>query len=274
MLGAPCAKTILLLGLLARFLPAAELPPDHAAKMTRGLELFRREVRPLLTEHCLRCHGGEKTKADFDLSTREGLLHPGENGPAVMPFEAAASRLMKLIRHEAEPPMPDKKPKLPDAVITTLARWIDLGAPYDEPLVAGRLPPRDRSQVSEADRKWWAFQPLARITPPAGAGHPVDAFLLQAARAKGLSPNPAAERRKLIRRVTLDLIGLPPTPAEVKAFLEDTTEDAWPRLVRHLLDSPHYGERWARHWLDVARFAESSGFEHDYDRPNAFHYRD
>ena len=262
-------KTICLLFVVVAA-SAAELPPDHAPKMARGLEVFRKEVRPLLAEHCLKCHGGEKTKGDFDLSTREGLLHAGDEGPAVKAFDAAGSRLMKLIRHEAEPNMPDKKPKLPDAAIDTIAQWIDLGTPYDEPLVAGKQPPRDRSVVSEADRKWWAFQPLAQVKPPSGAAHPVDAFLLQAAKTKRLSLNPAADRRRLIRRAYLDLTGLLPTPEEVEAFVSDKKSGAWERVVKGLLESPRYGERWARHWLDVARFAESSGFEHDYDRPNAF----
>src|SRR3954464_3557686 len=137
---------------------AAELPSDHAQKMTRGTDLFRKEVRSLLVENCVKCHGGEKTKADFDLTTREGLLRPGDEGPAVKPFDAAGSRLLKLIRHDAEPNMPDKKPKLPDKAIDAIARWIDLGAPYDTALVAGKassLPStRDRSVVSDSDRKW------------------------------------------------------------------------------------------------------------------------
>lgn len=253
---------------------AADLPPDHAVKMTRGLELFRQQVRPLLTDHCLKCHGGEKTKGDFDLGTREGLLHPGENGPFVKAFDAAGSRLLKLVRHEAEPAMPDNKPRLPDAAIAAIAQWIDLGAPYDESLVAGKQAPRDKSAVSEADRQWWAFQPLAKVVPPKGLAHPVDAFLVESAKAKKLSLNPVAEKAKLIRRAYLDLTGLPPAPEDVDAFVSDKKKDAWPRLVKKLLDSPQHGERWARHWLDVARFAESSGFEHDYDRPHAYHYRD
>ena len=149
--------------LTAGLLPgaAAELPADHAQKMARGLELFRKEVRPLLQQHCVKCHGGEKIKNDFDLATREGLLRGGKEGTAIAAFDASHSRLMKLIRHEEEPAMPDNKPKLPETDIAKIAAWIDLGAPYDEPLVAGKQPPRDRSVVTDTDRQRWSIQPLA-----------------------------------------------------------------------------------------------------------------
>jgi mono/diheme cytochrome c family protein len=256
---------------------AAELPADHAEKMTRGLEMYRKEVAPLLKEHCVKCHGGEKTKADFDLTTREGLLIGGAEGPAVKPFDSSASWLMKLIRHEDEPEMPEKKPKLPDDAIAKLAAWIDHGAPYDAPLIAGKAPPRDKSRVTDEDRKWWSFQPLANVIPPGGASNPIDGFLSKAGEAKQLALNPPADARTLIRRASLDLTGIPPTPEDVEAFARDSIrnpQSAIRQLTDRLLDSPAYGERWARHWLDVARFAESSGFEHDYDRPHAFHYRD
>ena len=144
------------------------------------------------------------------------------------------------------------------------------------PVVSQKM---DRSVVTESDRQWWAFQPLKRVEPPkvkaAGSVRtPIDSFMLARLEEKKLKPNPPADRRTLIRRASFDLLGLPPTPEEVDAFMRDKTSDAWPRLVVKLLDSPRYGERWARHWLDVARFAESSGFEHDNDRPNAYHYRD
>ena len=258
---------------------AAQVPPDHADKMTRGLELFRREIAPLLQEHCLACHGGAKTKGDFDLATREGLLRGGTDGLAVQPFRAPESRLLKLVRHGEEPEMPKNKPKLPDEVAALLAAWIDLGAPYDAPLVAGKTPPRDRSKVSSEDRKWWAFQPLAVVPPPPGAGHPVDAFLLAAAPPPHPGFNPPAAPRTLARRACLDLTGLPPSPGELEPFLKEAPRGgadgaAYTAMLDRWLDSPAYGERWARHWLDVARFAESSGFEHDYDRPHAYHFRD
>lgn len=226
--------------------PAANVvPPDHAERMTKGLELFRTDVAGILKEHCLKCHGGEKTKGDFDLATREGLLLGGAEGPALKPFAAAESMMLKMMRHEEEPHMPEKKPKLPDAVIAKVAAWIDLGAPYDAPLVAGKVV-RDKSVVTEEDRKWWAFVPLTKPVPPSG-GHPVDAFLKAKAAEKKLSLSPEADRRTLIRRAALDLTGLPPEPEAVEAFLADKSPDAWEKVVDALLASPRYGERWARH---------------------------
>jgi mono/diheme cytochrome c family protein len=249
---------------------AAALPTDHAERMTRGLEIFRRDIGRLLKEHCVKCHGGEKTKGDLDLVTREGLLKGGEDGVAIVPFSAAESKVMKMLRHEEEPYMPEKKPRLPDAAIARFAVWIDAGAPYAEPLIEGRKPIKDRSVVTAEDRLWWAFQPLAKMQPPAGAAHPIDAFLAAKAAEKKLTFAARAEPRELVRRAYLTLHGVPPTPEQIAGF--DPANMG--KLADELLASPRYGERWARHWLDVARFAESSGFEHDYDREGAFHFRD
>ena len=263
--------------LSAATLNAAPLPANHAERMTRGLALFQKDVRPLLAEHCLNCHGGKKTKGDFDLATREGLLKGGTEGVGVVPFDVKASGLLKLVRHEVEPNMPDDKPKLPDDAIAKITEWIENGAPYDKPLIEGKKPARDRAVVTAEDKQWWAFLPLAKVTPPAGVAHPVDAFLSASAAKKGLKFAPAAAPRVLVRRVYLDLIGLPPTPEEVERFVQSSasnSQSALAALVDDLLARPQHGERWSRHWLDVARFAESSGFEHDYDRQGAFHYRD
>ena len=267
-------------GAAAETAPNAALPADHAQRMTRGLEIFQKQVRSLLTEQCLKCHGGEKIKGELDLSTREGLLKGGAEGQAVKLYDAKSSRLYELITHAKDPPMPSKGTKLPDEAIAQIAAWIDNGAPYDKPLLEGKVAAkRDRSSVTKIDRQWWAFQPLKRLEAPNRQGQPpvptsIDAFILARLEESKLQPNPSADRRTLIRRASLDLLGLPPTPEEVDDFLQDNSSDAWPKLVARLLDSPRHGERWARHWLDVARFAESSGFEHDYDRPNAYHYRD
>jgi mono/diheme cytochrome c family protein len=276
---------------------AATLPPDHAERMTKGLEIFRKDVGPLLKEHCVKCHGGEKTKGDLDLVTREGLLKGGEDGVAVVPFSAAESKVMKMLRHEEEPHMPEKKPRLPDAVIAQIAAWIDAGAPYAEPLIEGRKPAKDRSVVTAEDRQWWAFQPLAkgavpqrnadnpvrseaaadRIVRVTSRTHPIDAFLAVKAAEKKLTLAAPADAATLVRRAYLTMHGVPPTPEQSAAFARDFAADpqtAMTNLADGLLASPGYGERWARHWLDVARFAESSGFEHDYDREGAFHFRD
>src|SRR5262249_28191471 len=168
---------------------------------------------------------------------------------------------------------------LPQDKIALIAKWIDLGAPYDKPL--DNRPETTRPKVfavTAEDRNFWSFRPLTNpavpITKSTWGNNPIDRFLLAAMGKKGLSPSPQADRRVLARRLYLGVTGLPPTPTEMKAFLDDRRPGANERLVDRLLASPAMGERWARHWLDIARFAESHGFEHDYDRPNAWPYRD
>jgi hypothetical protein len=260
---------------------APPLDPEHAAKMARGLEVFRKHVRPVLVQRCLRCHGGEQVKSELNLSDRDGLLKGGSAGPAVVPGKSRESLLLKAIAHQSKPFMPKNGKPLPPATIARIADWIDLGAPYDEPLVATKkkVPSWTERIVSAEDRQLWSLQPLKRVAPPAvkkaaWCRTPVDRFILARLEAAGLQPNAEVERRRLIRRAYFDLTGLPPSPEEVKAFLDDPAPDAYEKLIDRLLDSPHYGERWARYWLDLARFAESHGFEHDYDRPSAYHYRD
>jgi mono/diheme cytochrome c family protein len=279
-------QTLLLVAVGLKALPAVAadpiavpvaLPADHAERMTKGLGLFKEQVAGLLKKHCIKCHG-DKIQGDLDFATREGLLKGGTNGPAVVPFQPAKSYLLTLIKHEDEPAMPDSQPKLPDAEIAAIERWIELGAPYDEPLIAGKKPPRDASVVTAEDRSWWSFQPLAKVTPPKVEAplvqNDIDRFIIHAARAKNLSLAPPAEKRQLVRRLYLDLLGIPPTPAEMADALADTSANATAKLIDQLLARPEYGERWARHWLDVARFAESAGFEQDYDRAGAWAYRD
>ena len=276
--------------MLRRFLPllisasclAAEtpIPPDHAAQMAKGVELFNSDVGKLLADHCVKCHGGEKgVKGELDITTREALMKGGESGDAVVPGKSGESLLVKSIRHEDKDlKMPKKADKLADAAITKIAEWIDLGAPYGKPLVDGKG--RDRSKVTDEDRKWWSFQPLSGAKPPeirnpkSEIRNPIDAFIVAKLEEKGLAPNPAAEKRTLIRRAYFDLIGLPPTPEQTDRFLADAAPNAYEKVIDDLLASPHYGERWGRHWLDLARYAESHGYEQDYDRPNAWHYRD
>ncbi len=267
-----------ILGRVGTALAETATPPDHAEKMARGQEIFAKSVRALLTDRCLKCHGGEKTRSGLDLTTREGLLKGGEKGLAVVVGQAKASRLFRFIAHLDEPFMPPKEDKLSDAAIAQFATWIDLGAPYDKPLVAkagGKKP----MQVTDDNRRYWAFQPLKRPSEPTVKDAkwrrtPIDSFVLAKLEEKGLAPNAPADRRHLIRRAYLDLLGLPPSPEEVESFVADPATDAYEKLIDRLLDNPHYGERWARHWLDLAHYADSHGYEQDYDRPTAYPYRD
>ncbi|MBY0229800.1 MAG: PSD1 and planctomycete cytochrome C domain-containing protein [Gemmataceae bacterium] len=255
------------------------VPPGHARDMAAGRELFTKEVRAILLGACFKCHGEDKTRGGLDLATRESLLKGGDNGPAAVPGQHARSRLWRLASRLDEPAMPPKgHPPLPREKLAALARWIDLGAPYDRPL-ADRHGTRPKAfSITDEDRAFWSFKPLARPSVPAAKGawgsSPIDRFLLAGMEAKGLAPSPSSGKRLLARRMSFTLTGLPPTPAQLSSFLADTRPDAAERLADGLLSSPAFGEKWARHWLDVARFAESHGFEHDYDRPHAWPYRD
>jgi mono/diheme cytochrome c family protein len=260
--------------------PEAEpVTADHAEKMARGLALFKTDVRAILARRCVRCHGGEETRAGLDVTSRARLLRGGESGPGVVVGRHDESLVYELISHGKRPYMPHKEEKLPPQQIETVARWIDLGAPYDRPLSGKAARETNERAVTDDERNFWAFRPLSVARPPpvedtSWVRHPLDRFVLARLEQSGLTPNPSADRRVLVRRLYLDLLGLPPSPAEVNAFLADVSPDSYDRLVDRLLASPRYGERWGRHWLDVARFAESHGFEHDHLRPWAYHYRD
>ena len=258
-----------------------EFDPAHAEKMQEGLALFKSAVRPVLIKQCIDCHGGDEVQSGFDLATRKGLLRGGSKGAAVVVGKALDSNLIRFISRREKPFMPEGGDKLPEEQIAAIAKWNDLGAPYDKPLVEN---PRDpdswtNTVISDKAREFWAFQPLKRVAPLAVKNsswtrNEIDRFVLAKAEAKGLTPNSPATKRILIRRAYFDLIGLPPTPAEIEAFVQDDSPQAFEKVIDKLLESPHYGERWGRHWLDAARFAESHGFEQDYDRPFAFHFRD
>jgi len=235
----------------------------------------------ILRKNCFVCHGGGITASKLDLRTRESAIAGGERGAALMPSNVERSLLFKLASHEANPTMPPGA-KLPDSDLDVLRRWIVAGAPWPEQGAreadAGKLAALKKMEerpVTEEERRFWSFRrPVRPAVPANGESHPVDAFLREQWRARGLKPSPEADRRTLVRRVFLDLTGLPPTPEQVREFVEDPSPDAWPNLVERLLASPHYGERWARHWLDLVRYADSGGYEYDNDRPEAWRYRD
>jgi mono/diheme cytochrome c family protein len=221
---------------------------------SEGDAFFETKIRPLLVDRCIACHGPEKQKNGLRLDSKAGWQTGGEHGPAITPGKPDESLLIKAIRYEdkdLQMPPAAKGGKLESAQIAALVQWIKMGAP-DPRLPEGTAPPA----VAKA-KSWWSFQPLRKPRVPlSGAGSPIDAFVDEKITAAGPQKAPAADRRILLRRVTFDLTGLPPTPAEMAAFLEDCSADAFERVVDRLLASPAYGERWARHWLDVARYAD------------------
>jgi len=255
--------------------PPQKVSADHVRRAKAGLKLFRERVRPVLIKQCLKCHGGETIEGDFDLSSRKALMESG-----MVEKDAKSSHLFDVISHTEEPYMPKKAAKLSAKTIADIARWIDLGVPYDKPLAKPIGHKRKPAMtITRADRNFWSFRPLSAPRPPAVRHRgwvrtPIDRFVLARQEAKRLHPNPSADRQTLIRRAYFDLIGLPPTPKEVDAFIADPDPLAYEKLIDRLLASPHYGECWAPHWMDIARFAESFGYEQDYDRPDAYHYRD
>lgn len=246
-----------------------------------ALQFFETRVRPVLADRCYSCHSAEaikngKLKADLLLDSREGWLKGGKTGPEIDPGHPEKSRLIEAIKYTNQDlQMPPKNRLSPEAVVD-LEKWVSMGAP--DPRQGGAVA---RKEIDpEAGKQFWSFQPLHHVEAPALKSEqwpnatPIDQFLLAKMTERKLAPNPIADRRKLIRRAYFDLLGLPPSPEEVDQFVADPAADAWPKLLDRLLASPRYGERWARHWLDQARFAESDGFEFDESRPGAYHYRD
>jgi hypothetical protein len=245
------------------------------------IDFFETKIRPVLVERCQKCHSAAvaKPKGQLRLDTRAGLRRGGASGPAVVPGDLEASALYQAITAaDGYSPMPPKE-KLPAPVIADFRRWIEMGAPDPRDGSASALKPT--ASASGGGRDWWSLLPLTRpavpALPPAPAGWcrtPIDRFIAVRLAEKGLHPSPEADRRTLIRRLSFDLLGLPPTPREIDAFLGDRSPDAYERLVDRLLDSPHHGERWARHWMDLVHFAETHGHDQDRIRPNAWPYRD
>ncbi len=222
---------------------------------------FARDVAPIFERECSQCHGEKQQLSGLDLRSREALLQGGKHGPAIIPGDAAKSRLYRHLTGSEAPVMPFGK-SLPKEQIDLVGRWIDAGAPW-----------REGADAAE-EKTWWSFAPPERREPRAAAASPIDGFLLDALQSKGIAPAPRADKHTLIRRAYLDLIGLQPPPEAVDRFIADDSPDAFADLVEDLLASPLYGERWGRHWLDVVRYADSSGYEHDYDYPYAWRYRD
>ena len=229
---------------------------------------FEADVRPILKAHCFHCHGEDgSAKGGLDVRLRKLLLKGGKHGPAIAPGQAKKSLFYTKIR---DGEMPKEQSKLPVAEIETIRVWIEQGAETARP-----EPDSPDEWITDEERRFWAFQPIKNPPLPGGTANPIDAFLLRRLSADGLGFSPKAGKRTLIRRATFDLIGLPPTPEEIAEFLADETPQAYDQLIERLLASPNYGERWGRHWLDVAGYADSEGYtESDAERGWAWRYRD
>jgi cytochrome c553 len=247
-----------------------------------GVEFFEKKVRPVLAEHCFKCHAADakKIKGGLLLDSRAGLFKGGDSGAAVVPGQPEKSRLIEAIGYKNVDLQMPPKGKLPETVLADLAAWIKMGAPWPQPDGSqGDSTSKNTFDLNQRKREHWAWQPirspeLPNVRDLGWPRGPVDRLLLAKLEEKGLRPAAPAERRTLLRRAYFDLIGLPPTPAEVEAFLADRSPDAFEKVVDSLLASPHFGERWGRHWLDLVRYAETRGHEFDYPLPNAYQYRD
>ncbi len=266
-----CPRPGLFLCFLVLSIPARASAADDPA----GITFFEAKIRPVLIEHCYRCHSAStpKPKGGLRLDSRDGVRTGGETGPAVEPGNPGDSLLIQAIAQTGEAPKMPPKSQLPSGVVADFRRWVEMGAPD----------PRSGPPPSAASlaRDWWSLKavvrpPLPQLDPEGQrwARTPIDAFILATLREKGLSPAPEADRRTLIRRLSFDLTGLPPSPENIAAFLADSDPNAYERLVDRLLESPQYGERWARHWMDAVHFAETHGHDQDRVRPNAWPYRD
>jgi len=257
----------------------AQLPEptaETAQPTVADIDFFESKIRPVLVEYCYACHAADSKiiRGGLLVDSREGLQEGGDSGPAVVPGNAAESLILAALKHESYEMPPDQK--LPDAVIADFEQWITRGA-FDPRDVGTAEPPRGVDY--QAAKSHWAFQPIADPAPPTVASEtwiqsPIDRFVLARLEAANFQPRPRADKATLIRRASFDLIGLPPTVAQVDAFLGDESPDAFAKVIDSLLQSPHYGERWGRHWLDLVRYADTNGADENHALPNAWHYRD
>ncbi len=264
---------LLLAGYAAPPVPGEERRAGELVPSPEDEEFFEKRVRPVLAENCARCHGATEPKAGLRLDSREGLLRGRSGDPVVVPGRPEESRLVRAIRHRGEIRMPPKE-RLPDRDIAAIVEWVRRGAPWPRSVSAD-------ANAAGATARHWAFQPVGEPRPPAvkrgdWPRNELDRFVLRRLEDSQLAPAPPADRRTLIRRLSFDLHGLPPDPGDVHRFLADTRNGAWARLVDRFLASPRYGERWGRHWLDIARYADTKGYVFTAERrfPFSYTYRD
>ncbi|MGB7344419.1 MAG: PSD1 and planctomycete cytochrome C domain-containing protein [Pirellulaceae bacterium] len=252
---------------------------EEITSTSQQLAFFEKEVRPLLAEHCYACHSvnAEKIQAGLLMDSRDALLKGGDSGEAMVPGDVDGSLLIEAVRYESYEMPP--KGKLADDEIESLERWVEMGAPWPVEEAPTAETQRPEFFLQERKDEHWVWQPIKTpvipdVTETSWPRDDIDHFVLAKLESASLSPAGDSDRAALMRRLYFDLIGLPPTPDQAEAFISDTSADATERLVDQLLDSPHFGERWGRHWLDLVRYAESRGHEFDNDTPNAFQYRD
>ena len=253
--------------------------------------MYREKIQPLLAARCRGCHNDALRFGNLSFDSKVAFRKGGAHGSVIVAGDPDHSRMYQRVARLEKPFMPMQGDPLTEADIGSIRKWIQTGADWpDDPKnedaekarqtrLAALKKFEDRRVITDADRKWWSFQKPVRPDVPAvrrkdQVWNPIDAFVLAGLEAKGLEPAPLASKRTLLRRVYFDLLGLPPRPEEIEAFVNDKSSDAWRKLVDRLLDSDHYGERWGRHWLDVARYADSDGYEYDMLRPYSWRYRD
>ncbi len=275
------ALLLSILGIILLFNPVFSAEQTKPVQPTKaGIQFFESKIRPVLVKECYACHSldakkNNKLEGELLLDSRAAMLKGGDTGPSIIPGDVKNSLLIASIRHESFE-MPPKN-KLSNQVIANFEKWIQMGAPDPRD---GKLHEITKEKIDiEKGRAFWSFKPLSQSVPPTPnnktwAKTPVDQFILSKQEARGIAPNEMASRETLIRRVYFDLWGLPPEPQEIESFLNDKSPDAYEKLIDRLLAGQHFGERWARHWLDVSRFAESNGYAFDRDRPAAYHFRD
>ncbi|MGE0128444.1 MAG: DUF1549 domain-containing protein [Blastocatellales bacterium] len=254
------------------------VPAQDAAQQ----EFFEKKIRPIFAASCQRCHNPKAKVAGLDLTTAEGFLRGGDSGPVVNKEKPEESRLLKVIGYDSEMKMPPSG-KLKDHEIAALTEWVRMGAPWPGAVQAATSEnwPKNSSvrSFTEEEKGFWSYQPVKAAAPPAVKNEawiksPIDRFVLAKLEEKNHKPAPSADKMTLLRRATFDLTGLPPTESEMRDFLADDSPNAFKKVVERLLASPRYGERWGRHWLDVARYADSTGNDEDHRYPHAWKYRD
>ena len=255
-----------------------------------ALDFFESKIRPLLLNRCVECHGDSDPDGELSLTSKAAMLRGGKLGPVIVPGKPKESLLISAINHDAFLKMPPKD-KLPTSDLLLLSKWVSMGAPWPDANQANNENAMPETNVgateslsadvafSEKQRSFWAYQALRKPVPPTIAQDdwstsPLDTFVLEKLRASELAPAKPTSKRNLIRRATYDLIGLPPTEEEIESYLADESPEAFEVVIDRLLASPRYGEKWGRHWLDVARFADSNGLDENIAYANAYRYRD